>query len=136
MLVREVKHLGVAYAKEVVSLWQKGEVQWLRDGQDVLAIAHAEVSEDGQRVIVEGDLLSHEWGYEVYDDFFYTYPLHETLSLVTVTERDARNWQECLPMEYQNGSRPWSEEVVWQAIADFSDLDVSEIADGDLTEYL
>lgn len=31
---------------------------------------------------------------------------------------------------------PLTEEAVWQAIADANDLDYSEIADGDLVEWL
>jgi hypothetical protein len=136
MLVREVEHLGVATALEVVALVTKGETVWVKDGQDVLAVDHAEISADNSEVSIEGLWLQREWGYEAQGAFHYVYPAREVLSLVKVTEREARHWQECLPYEYQTGKVAWDEEVVWQAIADFSDLDVSEIADGDITEYL
>ena len=38
--------------------------------------------------------------------------------------------------DYINKDAPLTEEAVWQAIADANDLDYSEIADGDLIEWL
>jgi len=38
--------------------------------------------------------------------------------------------------DYINEDAPLTEETVWQAIADAHDLDYSEIADGDLFEWL
>lgn len=136
MLVREVEHLGVATALEVVALSTKGKTVWVKDGQDVLAVNIAELSADNSEVALEGLWLEREYGYEAQGAFHYIYPAREVLTLVKVTEREARHWQECLPYSYQFGKEAWDEEVVWQAIADFSDLDVSEIADGDLTDYL
>jgi len=43
----------------------------------------------------------------------------------------APNWQDQL-----DWSRPVSEDDVWQAIADANDLDYSEIADGDILDWL
>lgn len=45
-------------------------------------------------------------------------------------------WFDFLPQSVQNGKAPITEEDVWQAIADMNDLDYSEIADGDLFEWL
>jgi hypothetical protein len=38
--------------------------------------------------------------------------------------------------DYIDEDAPLTEEAVWQAIADANDLDYSEIADGDLIEWL
>ena len=45
-------------------------------------------------------------------------------------------WMEFLPDEVRSGLRPMNEDDVWQAIADANDMDYSEIADGDLVEWL
>jgi hypothetical protein len=45
-------------------------------------------------------------------------------------------WFDHLPKQVQEGKAPITEEDVWQAIADMNDLDYSEIADGDLLEWL
>ena len=41
------------------------------------------------------------------------------------------SWQ-----DYHDPDRPYTEESVWQAIADWKGLDYSEIADGALVEWL
>lgn len=41
------------------------------------------------------------------------------------------SWQ-----DHIDWSKPLNEEDVWQAIADANNLDYSEIADGDLVEWL
>lgn len=43
-----------------------------------------------------------------------------------------RTWMEILT----EWDIPWTEENVWDAIAEANDLDSSEISDGDLTEWL
>jgi len=42
-----------------------------------------------------------------------------------------KKWQDFIDWD-----QPLTEEDVWQAIADANDLDYSEIADGDLVEWL
>lgn len=42
-----------------------------------------------------------------------------------------KDWQ-----DYHDPKAPYTEESVWQAIADANGLDYSEIADGDLVEWL
>jgi hypothetical protein len=42
-----------------------------------------------------------------------------------------KSWQ-----DFHDPRRPFTEESVWQAIADAEGLDYNEIADGDLTEWL
>lgn len=39
-------------------------------------------------------------------------------------------------MPYSLPDAPFTEDELWQAIADSLDVDVNEIADGDLAEYL
>lgn len=45
-------------------------------------------------------------------------------------------WWEHLPEDIQEGTAPLTEDDFWQAVADANDLDVSEIADGDVIEWL
>lgn len=45
-------------------------------------------------------------------------------------------WWEHLPEDIQEGQAPLTEDDFWQAVADANDLDVSEIADGDVIEWL
>lgn len=45
------------------------------------------------------------------------------------------SWWDMLPKSMQEGAM-LTEDHVWQAIADAHDLDYSEIADGDLMEWL
>ena len=47
------------------------------------------------------------------------------------TNRNRPKWYDYLPT-----GAPITEETVWQAIADESGVDVREIADGDLVDYL
>jgi hypothetical protein len=49
---------------------------------------------------------------------------------VMMTE-PSKQWQDFLDPD-----APLTEDAVWQAIADANDLDYSEIADGDLFEWL
>ena len=39
-------------------------------------------------------------------------------------------------LDHLPSDRPFSEDELWQAIADSLDVDYSEIADGDLVDYL
>jgi len=48
-----------------------------------------------------------------------------------MTEPKSNQWQDFLDPD-----APLTEDAVWQAIADANDLDYSEIADGDLFEWL
>lgn len=48
---------------------------------------------------------------------------------------DTKTWWEMLPEGMRAGAQ-LTEDHVWQAIADAHDLDYSEIADGDLMEWL
>jgi hypothetical protein len=45
--------------------------------------------------------------------------------------KPSRDWQ-----HYHDPDQPPTERSVWQAIADANDLDYSDIADGDLVEWL
>lgn len=47
-----------------------------------------------------------------------------------------QTWWEMLPERMREGAVLITEEDAWQAIADANDLDFSEIADGDLMEWL
>lgn len=136
MKVKEIQHNGVVFASDIAQAFDEGKVKWVRIGGDVLEVLYVWVSSDKTEVTLEGELLDAKWGYEESGEREYTFPARTALTAVTVVERDAKNWAECLPHAVVNGSEPYSEEVVWQAIADFHDVDVSEIADGDLVEYL
>lgn len=46
------------------------------------------------------------------------------------------SWHDNLPEDVLDGTRPMTEDDVWDAIALTHDMDVSEIADGDLAEWL
>ena len=48
-----------------------------------------------------------------------------------MNEPKPKHWQ-----SFIDADEPLTEELVWQAIADANDLDYSEIADGDLLEWL
>ena len=48
-----------------------------------------------------------------------------------MNEPKPKYWQ-----SFIDPDEPLTEELVWQAIADANDLDYSEIADGDLCEWL
>lgn len=45
-------------------------------------------------------------------------------------------WWDYLPEDVQEGQAPLTEDDFWQAVADANDLDVSEIADGDVFDWL
>lgn len=47
-----------------------------------------------------------------------------------------KTWFDYLPEAQQEGRAMITEDDAWQAIADMNDLDYSEIADGDLLEWL
>jgi hypothetical protein len=47
-----------------------------------------------------------------------------------------KTWWNYLPEDIQKGKAPLTDEVFWQAVADANDLDVSEIADGDVFDWL
>ena len=51
--------------------------------------------------------------------------------MMTEPNEPTGRWQDYLPED-----APMTEESVWQAIADANGLDYSEIADGDLVEWL
>lgn len=46
-----------------------------------------------------------------------------------VTEK--KNWEDFVDWE-----RPLTEDAFWQAVADANDMDYSEVADGDIAEWL
>jgi hypothetical protein len=52
-------------------------------------------------------------------------------NMMTEPNEPTGRWQDYLPED-----APMTEESVWQAIADANGLDYSEIADGDLVEWL
>ena len=106
--------------------------------KDVFLVETVLVSNDGNSVYADGTWLDaendYEFGGEWHEEFTNTDCIF--VSFVEVVKREPRNWWECLPAEYNNGTYAWTEEVVWDAIAEFHGVDVSEIADGDLASYL
>ena len=51
-------------------------------------------------------------------------------------DKKKNDWYDFLPEDVQEGQAPLTEEDFWQAVADANDLDYSEIADGDVSEWL
>jgi hypothetical protein len=45
-------------------------------------------------------------------------------------------WWDYLPEDVLEGQAPLTEDDFWQAVADANGLDVSEIADGDVIEWM
>jgi hypothetical protein len=140
MLVTDVivKSKGTAFS--IAHKFQQGEkIAFRQEGdKDVFLVDTVLVSNDGNSVYVDGTWLDAENDYEFGGEWDNEFDSRDAIfvSFVEVVKREPRNWTECLPAEYNNGTYAWTEEVVWDAIAEFHGVDVSEIADGDLASYL
>jgi len=140
MLVTDVIVRSVGTAFSIGHKFDKGERPAFRkEGEkDVFVVDDARVSYEGDTVYVEGTRLDAENDYKFGGlwDAEFTNTDEILVSFVELKRRAPRSWTECLPAEYKNGTYAWTEEVVWDAIAEFQGVDVSEIADGDLASYL
>jgi len=55
----------------------------------------------------------------------------ERVDRATGKRKKSKEWQ-----DFHDPTRPFTDESVWQAVADANDLDYNDIADGDLADYL
>lgn len=140
MLVTDVIVRSKGTAFSIAHKFSEGEeISFRKEGEkDVLVADTVLISDDGNSVYAEGARLDAENDYK-FAGFWneeFTNTDEILVSFVELKRREPRNWMECLPAEYNNGTYAWTEEVVWDAIAEFHGVDVSEIADGDLASYL
>lgn len=51
-------------------------------------------------------------------------------------KKQKKDWYDYLPDSVQEGRAPLTEDDFWEAVAEANGLDYSEIADGDVAEWL
>ena len=95
------------------------------------------VAEDDGSITVSGLELDPDYFYEtaLYPSVL-SFSADDEVALYEIYEREARSWWDLLPSDIRSGKRLLTEDDAWQAIADFRECDVSEIADGDIIEFL
>jgi len=78
-----------------------------------------------------------EWDSCSYDpEVEMTLKRDDEVEIVEPYWRAPSSWHDCLPVAVRKGLVPMTEDIVWEAIAEYRGCDVSEIADGDLIEHL
>lgn len=90
-------------------------------------------------VAVVGQECDEEWEWEScsFDpEVEMTLNADDEVEVVESYWRNPSSWHDCLPVAVRKGLIPMTEEIVWEAIAEYKGCDASEIADGDLIEHL
>lgn len=135
-IIKETKQVT---ALEVVDAVLKGqEVSIKLDDHNALNVTDALYDAQTHEVVyLWGAKCEEAWDFAPnYEQEEVVLPTTQSVSIVEFAWRRPRSWQDCLPCEVRAGIVPLNEDIVWQAIADYRECDVNEIADGDLIEHL